>query len=57
MVKGLASVPGLKGLGLEFYHSLPPNHEVVDEWLYTGTALHAVMASAGTLCLTETDSA
>jgi hypothetical protein len=49
MGKGLASVPGLKRLGREVYGSLPPNHEVMDEWLYTCTPLRAVTASAGTL--------
>jgi len=55
--KGLASFPGFKRPGREVYNSLPPHHEVMDEWLYTCTALHAVMASAGTLCVTKTDSA
>lgn len=55
--KVLASVPVLKRPEREVYHSLPPNQEVVDEWLYTCTVLHAVMASAGTLCVAKTDSA
>ena len=55
--KRLASVPGLKRPGREVYHSRPPYHEVMDEWLYKCTALHVVMASAGTLCVTKTDSA
>lgn len=53
----MASVPGLKRPGSEVYHSHPPSHEVKDEWLYTYTALRAVMESAGTLCITKTDSA
>jgi len=47
---------GLKRPGLEVYHSLPFNHEVMDEWLYSCTPLRAVMTSAGTLIVTETDS-
>lgn len=55
MGKGLASVSGLKRPGREVYNSLSPNHEVMNEWHYTCTPLRAVMASTGTLSVTETD--